>query len=202
MKITAIKQQAKRRGRYSIYIDEKFAIGLSESELLRLGLFLGQELTQDELALFKDQSNQSKWFDKVLNLLSYRPRSEWEIKEYLRRKDCPPEIIESLLNKLSVNGYVNDEQFARRWIESRRQLKPTSRRKIAMELKVKRIDNSIIDEVLTADKSDTDELQIIKDLITKKGQRYPDRVKLMQYLARQGFSYEDIKRAINDSDSL
>lgn len=202
MKITAIKQQAKRRGRYSIYIDEKFAIGLSESELLRLGLFLGQELTQDELALFKEQSNQSKWFDKVLNLLSYRPRSEWEIKEYLRRKDCPPEIIESLLNKLSVNGYVNDEQFARRWIESRRQLKSTSRRKIAMELKVKRIDNSIIDEVLTADKSDTDELQIIKDLITKKGQRYPDRVKLMQYLARQGFSYEDIKRAINDSDSL
>lgn len=202
MKITAIKQQAKRRGRYSIYIDEKFAIGLSESELLRLGLFLGQELTQDELALFKDQSNQSKWFDKVLNLLSYRPRSEWEIKEYLRRKDCPPEIIESLLNKLSVNGYVNDEQFARRWIESRRQLKPTSRRKIAMELKVKRIDNSIIDEVLTADKSDTDELQIIKDLITKKSQRYPDKVKLMQYLARQGFSYEDIKRAINDSETL
>lgn len=198
MKITAIKQQVKRADRYSIYVDGKYSFSLGENELLRLGLHSGQEITEQELAAYRDESDYGKLFDKTLNLLSFRLRSEWELRDYLKRKKAEPEIIEKILNKLSINGYVDDEQFARRWVENRRLLKTTSRRRIAQELKQKRISNDIIDKVLAEDKEETDEREVLRELVDKKKHRYPDQTKLMQYLARQGYSYEDIKAVLNE----
>lgn len=198
MKITSIKQQAKRADRYSIYLDGKYAFSLGENELLKLGLHSGQELTEAELASYHDESAYGKWFDRTLNLLSFRLRSEWELREYLRRKDCPPEIIDRILNKLSINGYVNDERFASSWVDNRRLLKITSRRKLSMELKQKRIPADIIDAVLAQDKDQTDERDVLRQLVAKKRARYPDNLKLMQYLARQGYNYGDIKSVLSE----
>jgi regulatory protein len=199
MKITKISQQVKRADRYSIYIDGKYSFSLGENEFLKLGLHSGQELSENELIEYRDESAFGKWFDKVLNLLSFRLRSEWELRDYLRRKDCPPEITERILNKLSINGYVNDEQFAKRWVENRRLLKATSRRKLMVELKQKRIPSEIINKVLSSDKENTDEREVLRELVEKKRSRYPDRTKFMQYLARQGYGYDDIKSVLNES---
>ncbi len=200
MKISAIKQQVKRAGRYSIYIDGKYSFSLGENEFLKLGLHSGQEITDETLAEYVDESAYGKWFDKTLNLLSFRLRSEWELRDYLRRKDCPPEIVEKILNKLSINGYVSDEQFAKRWVENRRLLKATSRRKLMMELKQKRIPGEIIDKVLAEDREDTDEREVLKALVEKKQARYPDKQKFMMYLARQGYSYDDIKSVLSGNE--
>ena len=200
MKITKIARQVKRADRYSIYPDGKYSFSLGEGELLKLGLHSGQELTEEELASFRDESDYGKWFDKTLNLLSYRMRSEWELRDYLKRKKAPEEFIEKILNKLSINGYVNDEQFAKRWVENRRLLKTTSRRKLMMELKQKRIPSDIIDRVLADDKDQTDERELLKELVEKKRARYPDKLKFMQYLARQGYNYDDIKSVLNEED--
>jgi regulatory protein len=196
MKITAVKQQVKRADRYSIYIDGKYSFSLGENEFLKLGLHSGQELTETELDSYKGESDYGKWFDKVLNLLSYRLRSEWEIRDYLKRKKAPEEYTDKILNKLSINGYLNDEQFAKRWVENRRLMKATSRRKLIMELKQKRIPNEIIDKVLADDKDEVDERQILRELVEKKRARYPDKLKFMQYLARQGYNYDDIKSVL------
>jgi regulatory protein len=196
MKITAIKQQVKRADRYSVYLDSKYAFSLREAELLKLGLHSGQEITEDQLAEYQGESEFGKWYDRTLNLLSFRLRSEWELRDYLKRKECPPTVTEKILNKLSVNGYVNDEQFAKRWVENRRLMKATSRRKLAQELQQKRIPRDIIDTVLADDKDQTDEREVLRELVAKKRQRYPDQIKLMQYLARQGYSYDDIKTVL------
>lgn len=200
MKITQVKQQVKRADRYSIYVDGKYSFSLGENEFLKLGLHSGQEITDEILEQYKDESSFGKWFDKTLNLLSFRLRSEWELQDYLRRKDCPPEIIDRILNKLSVNGYVNDKQFARRWVENRRLLKATSRRKLVAELKQKRIATNIIDAVLAEDKEVVDERQVLMELVEKKRARYADKTKLMQYLARQGYGYDDIKSVLLELD--
>jgi regulatory protein len=198
MKITKIAQQVKRANRYSIFVDGKYSFSLGENEFLKLGLHSGQEITDEILDQYRDESAYGKWFDKTLNLLSFRLRSEWELRDYLRRKECPPEIAEKILNKLSVNGYADDEQFARRWVENRRLLKATSRRKLQMELKQKRISGDIIDKVLAEDKDEVDERQVLRDLVERKRARYPDKLKFMQYLARQGYNYEDIKSVLEE----
>jgi regulatory protein len=198
VKITAITAQVKRAGRYSIYVDGKFALGLGGNDVLNLGLHNGQEITEAELTDLKQQSDFGKIYEKTLNLLSFRQRSEWELRDYLKRKNQSPAIIEKLLNVLSNLGYVDDKKFATAWVDNRRLLKPISSLKLRAELKQKRIANNIIDEVLKADT--TDEITVLRELIDRKSKRYPDQQKLMAYLARQGFRYDDIKQALRAED--
>ena len=197
MRISAIKQQVKRTDRYSIFVDGKYTFSLSESELIRTGAHSGQELTKTELEKFKDTSKLDKVYGLVINLVVRRPRSDREIRDYLRRKGYDEGVTTAILNKLSNNGLVNDEAFARSWVENRRLLKPTSLRKLKLELRQKGISDDIVSQVLEAD--DTTDIDTLKEMIIRKRRqtKYQDDVKLMQYLARQGFGYSDIKSALS-----
>lgn len=196
MKITDIKQQVKRRDRYSIFVEGKYSFALSESELLNQGLKIGKELTDQELDKVKNDAVIDKGVYRVLDLISRRPRSKWEIEDYLKRKNNEPEEITKVVSKLADRGYINDLDFAKRWVENRRLLKATSKRKLQMELRQKRINDETIQKILEDDQAD--EQEILKELITKKRQqsRYQDNQKLIAYLARQGFNYSDIKDAM------
>jgi regulatory protein len=196
VKITGIKQQVKRADRYSIYIDEKYVCSFSENELLNLGLRIGQELTPEELEKLKYDSLRDKAYTRAIDLVSRRFRSEWELRDYLKRKEYEPAIVDEVLERLRERGYVDDRQFATRWIENRRLLKPTSKRKLRQELKVKRISETVIDEVLAND--ETDELEVLRQVVARKKMRYPDRLKFMQYLARQGYNYDAIKTVLDE----
>lgn len=198
MKVTSIKQQVKRKDRFSIYIDEKYSFSLSQNGLLSSGLVKGYELSEADIERFKQQSDEDKIYEKLLNLLSIRPRSEWEISSYMQRKKIDPELQKALISRLRDMQYLDDEDFARRWVESRRLLKPTSKRKLFQELKVKRVPDEVIQKILQED--ETDEQAVLKELIERKRRqsKYQDRDKLMQFLARQGFSYGDIKQALEE----
>lgn len=199
VKITAIKQQVKRSDRYSVYVDEKYLFSFSENELITSGLKKGQELTKQELSALKDRAVLDKAYDRALNLISHRPRSEFELRDYLKRKDYDEEAIVQTLNRLSERGYIDDLDFAQRWVATRRLLKSTSKRRLFQELRQKRISDDIISQVLEGD--ETDEKQVLRELVEKKRRqsKYQDNQKLMQYLARQGFNYDDIRSALADS---
>lgn len=201
MKVTDIKQQVKRKDRYSIFIDGKYSFALSESGLLSSGLKIGLEISNEELETQKQASVEDKGVYRVLDLISRRPRSEGEIKEYLKRKKYSDEEIEKILNVLSNKGYIDDQDFSRRWVENRRLLKPISTRKLWAELKQKRVNEEIIQQVLQND--ETNEIDVIEELIRTKSRqtRYQDKQKLLQFLVRQGFNYEDIKQAFSNIDS-
>lgn len=201
MKVTKITKQAKTEGRYSIFIDDKFAFGLSELGLINSGIRVGQDLQESEIDKLKDQAEVDKAYNRALGLLARRPRSHWEMQDYLRRKSYDAGLVETVLGMLSERGFINDEDFARRWIENRRLLKPISKRKLSLELKQKRIEDSIIRSVLEDD--ETDELQVLRDLIDKKRtqSRYRDEAKLIRYLAGQGFTYGDIKQILSEKTS-
>lgn len=197
MQITAIQQQVKNKSRYSIYIDGKYSFSLSEQGLLSSGIVNGMELTSQQLDELRDASVFDKAYARSLNLLARRARSEWEIRDYLRRKDYDLGLIDQLVEKLVSKGYIDDHDFAQRWVENRRLLKQTSKRKLWQELKQKRVADNVITEVLESD--ETDEKQVILELALRKQKtsRYKDRQKLMQYLSRQGFRYDDITWALS-----
>lgn len=196
MKITSIRQQVKDQSRFSVYIDDKYSFGLSESALIESGLSVGREITPAELADLKDTAKMDKGYNRVLGLIARRPRSEWEVRDYLKRKEYEPEFIDQIVERASQRGYLNDEAFARSWVENRRLLKATSQRKLGLELKQKRVNQEIIAKVIAEDKKNVDELEVLRELIKRKRARYPDKLKLMQYLARQGFGYDLIKKAL------
>src|SRR3989344_3242399 len=196
MKITSIKQQVHRQDRYAISIDGKYAFSFGESELINNGLRLGQELSAEEVSRLKDTAQLDKLYDRALSYIALRQRSRWELEQYFKRKKSPTPLIELILNKLSVNGYLDDQKFAQAWVNNRHLLKPISHRQLIQELRQKHVPSEIIDQVLAQD--ETDETEVLKELVAKKRRqtRYRDDLKLMQYLSRQGYNYGDIKEAI------
>jgi regulatory protein len=198
MKITAIKQQEKRKDRYSVFVDGKYAFSLSEGALLETKVASGQELDKARLKEFKKLSADDKAYGNALRYVTMRPRSEWEMRDYLRRKQAEEPVAEKIIAKLRSLDLLNDETFARTWVENRRLLKPTSRRKLELELKQKRVPQEIIDKALREDRVQTDEREVLRELVERKRKRYPDNLKLMQYLARQGYSYNDIKSVLDE----
>lgn len=200
MKITAIKQQVKRKDRFSIYGDEKYLFSFSESELLASGVRIGQVIDEKMLEELRVKAVLDKAYDRSLNLISRRMRSEWELRDYLRRKEYDETIQNAVIERLTDRGYINDQQFAQRWIENRRLLKSTSKRRLALELRQKRIADEIIQSALEAD--ETDELSVLRELVEKKRKqaKYQDKTKLMQFLSRQGFGYDLIKQAVETDE--
>lgn len=200
MKVTAIKVQVKHAGRYSIFVDEKYSFSLSDTALLDTKIVTGQEIAEQQLREYKQLSDDDKVHGRVLGYIALRPRSEWEIRFYLERKKAPTTLIDQILNKLSILELIDDRKFAEAFIRDRRLLRPTSRRKMMMELKKKRVPEEIINEAVGRD--DQDEQTALLDMVLRKRRqtKYQDDVKLMQYLAGQGFNYGDIKTALQKDD--
>lgn len=198
MKITAIKQQERLKNRYSIYVDDKYAFSLSADALLNERLYSGQELDQEQLKGYKKLSQDDKAYGLALAYVARRLRSKWEMSEYFRRKEYDEELGRQILKRLTDLGLVDDQKFAEAWVNTRRLLKPVSRRRLAQELRAKRITDDIVDWVLMED--ETTDQTVLQDLVIRKRRqtRYQDNTKLMQYLARQGFGYDDIKRALEE----
>lgn len=196
MKITAIKAQVKRQGRYSVFVDGEYRFSLSDTALLQQKLVVGQELSAEDVHRLQDISNEDKAYSQVLRYVSLRPRSVGELRTYFARKKYPPELQEQIISKLTEYGYVDDRAFAQSWVASRRLLKHTSRRRLELELRQKFVADDIISEVLSEE--DTSDEVALKELVARKRKqtKYQDHVKLMQYLARQGFQYDDIKRVL------
>jgi regulatory protein len=194
--ITAIKQQVKRRDRYSVFVDGKYAFSLSESGLIESRLASGQELDGGQLADLKKAAGLDKAYGNALRYVAMRQRSEWEMQDYFRRKGIDAEAGEQIITRLRGLRMLDDVSFARSWVANRRLLKATSKRRLRLELAQKRVPSDVIDQVLREDEAD--EQDTLRELVAKKQARYPDRQKFMQYLARQGVGFDDIKTVLSE----
>ncbi len=204
MKITSIKQQLKMRNRYSVYIDEKYSFSLSEVALVESHLHSGIALTEREVEDYKRLSTDDKLYGRALNYVAMRQRTSWEVTFYLERKGADVPLAHDIVSKLSELGLIDDAKFARAFINDRVSLKPSSRRKIIMELKKKRVPEAVINHAfseLVENSEVNPERTALLEIITRKRRqtKYQDNTKLMQYLARQGFGYSDIKAALSQN---
>jgi regulatory protein len=211
MKITAISVQARDKDRVNVAVDGKYRLSLDILQLGDLGIKIGNEYTEQEMTALEEESQFGKLYSRALEYALMRPRSQREVKDYLYRKTrdtrtklgavkkgVSVQLTERVFERLVQKGYVDDEKFAAFWIENRNQRKGTSMRKLSAELSAKGIERTIIERLLSeTDREDTNELQKI---IAKKRSRYDDEQKFMAYLARQGFSYDDIKEALQKED--
>lgn len=199
MKITDIKQQLKQKERYSIFVDDKYSFSLFGIELSSEKLRLGMELDDIKILELKKLSGIGKLYNRTLNLLAARERSTLEIRQYLRRKEAAHEDIELIVERLARNRYIDDERFAKLWVENRRRLKKRSNRLLKMELMQKGIAKDTISLVL--EDSLDDELTALRELIIKKRRqsRYGDDQKLLAFLMRQGFNYSAARSAMDET---
>ena len=143
----------------------------------------------------------SKAKSTAFRLLKIRSRSEHEIKERLKRKTISPEIVERTVLYLKNQRLLDDQKFARDWINARL-TKSYGLRRIAFELKEKGINSELINEELSCAREDYNEENIVRELAKRCKEKYKntDKTKrkrrIFEYLARRGFSLEAIAKAL------
>ena len=192
-KITALKAQKKNPNRINVFLDGEFAFGLSR--IVAVWLSVGQELDDERITGLQQQDGGEVALDNALKFISYRSRTETEIRRRLSEKGFSDEEIDKVLVRLRSNGLVADEQFARSWVESRSASHPRSRRLMAMELRQKGVSNSDIEKALE-ETEDDDELayqaaiQYAHRLANLEWDKFRER--LSAYLLRRGFAYGTI----------
>jgi regulatory protein len=162
---------------------------------------VGQVLSDEEIDRLKERDNVEKAVGYGMNLLSYRPRSEAEIRRRMRRKDYEAHAIDEAVERLKRVDLVDDRAFARYWVDNRFRFKPRGRAILRKELWQKGINDQIIDETL----EDYDEQDAI-DRAAEKGirrlRRYDSaafRRKLTGYLRRRGFPYHLINPIVEQA---
>ena len=197
--ITSIKPQ-KNNKRLNIYIDNKFAFGLDLDNFVKFHLKVDQELDEKQINKIIKEAEFKKILDKLLNFATLRPRSEKEIKDYLKRKKSPESITEELFKRLNNLELIDDTEFARWWVEQRQSFSPKTKRVLSNELRIKGIDREIIKEIL--EETEIDEEKIAKELIIKKMYKWEKlddkirRQKISQYLAGRGFDWNIIGKVV------
>ena len=110
------------------------------------------------------------------------------------------EMIQEVVSRLESQNYINDQDFARYFIENRHQNKGISTKRLIQELKIKGIDSDIIEQVMFDQSTGNflrDEEVEIEKMIKKQLRKTSDRQKIIAYLARQGFSYDLIKAKLD-----
>ena len=191
-KITAIEVQKRTPNRVNIYLDGEFAFGLSR--IVAAWLRVGQELDEAKIERLQFEEARERAFQQAMLFLSYRARSESEIRQNLRKHEIPDEVIEQTLERLRQDGLANDGQFARAWVENRSVFRPRSRRMLAMELKQKGLN----EEAVTSALEDVNDEALAYEAAQKRAPRFKDlewiefRKKLSEFLARRGFPYSVI----------
>lgn len=198
MKITRIVNQNRLKNRYSVFVEHQYAFSLSEQALLDSGLAPGRELSNEELRQWKKLSADDKFYTTALKYAALRPRSTGEMKVYLQRKDAAPAMTDKILAKLRDIGLLDDAAFAKSFVANRRLLRPTSTRRLQQELRAKLVSEEDIKAALH-DEPASDQSALLAVIAKKRNiPKYKaEPLKLMQYLARQGFSYDDIKTALS-----
>ncbi len=188
-KITALKAQKRNSNRINVFLDDEFAFGLSR--YAAAWLKIGQELSEEKIRELQEIDAQEVASQRALNFISYRPRSEAEVRKNLGKHDTPEEVITEVLARLRRNGLVDDTQFAQNWVENRSTFRPRGRRALAVELRQKGIGDEAIDEVLR----DLDEDNLAYQAALKQSRKYEGlewndfRQKMSAFLARRGFNY-------------
>lgn len=188
--ITLLERQQKHQGRVNVYLDGEFAFGLNELDAATLRK--GQTLSDAEIAALQAKDQVQRSTEKAIQLLAYRPRSTQEIRQHLTQKGTAPDIVEAALQRLSDQGYLDDEAFARFWIENRTAFKPLGPQALHYELRQKGVAANIIQDLLAelVDVEDAAYRAAHSQLRRLRGQtRHVFTQKLGQFLQRRGFSY-------------
>jgi regulatory protein len=196
--ITDLKLQKKNPNRVNVYLDGQFAFGLAR--IVAAWLKVGLTLSDDQIQSLQEKDSQEVALQTALKFLSYRYRSEIEVKNNLLSHGFSESVIDQVVSHLKESKIIGDKQFSIAWIENRTTFRPRGQRLLKSELKQKGVKDEIIQEVL-AD-AEGDEVLAIR-LAQRKAPQLKSldfmqfSKKLGSYLMRRGFTYDVVRPVVH-----
>ncbi|HEY3413952.1 MAG TPA: RecX family transcriptional regulator [Armatimonadota bacterium] len=195
--ISAIEPQQRKRDRMNLYLDGEFAMGVNAAVVVSLGLSVGQRIDEEHLNDIVRQESLNKAKDRAFNLLSYRARSEKEIRDRLALAGYETDIVDEVVSRLYALNYLDDQDFARKFISDRQAERPAGRRALAWELRRKGLDAETVETAVAGMDDDTERAAAL-EAAGARAARYVNmepqdaRRKLGAFLQRRGFAWDTI----------
>ncbi len=194
--ITALEIQQQDKERVNVYLDGRFAFGLSR--LAAAHLKTGQVLTQVEIDALCALDEVARAVDYAARLLARRPYSAAEIRRRLEVRRFAASAIEQALERLTERGYIDDRAFAQYWIESRERFSPRGQQALRYELRQKGIADEVIESALAETNPLDSAVRAAQSAVRRwRGlSRTVFRQKLGAFLSRRGFDYQTVHEAV------
>ena len=207
MIITSIEEQ-KKKGRFNIFLDGEFAFGLYKETIYDFGLRVKDDITEE-------RANELKSYDEInfgkkaaIRFLNYKQRTEKEVYDKLKGFKLSEESIKKIMLFLKEFKFVNDENYAKLYVESKKALRPEGKRSVRMRLAQKGINKELSEISVSENYTAEEELSKAKELYEKyrkkvRGKNEADRKqKCYRYLLSKGFSYDLIREVMKIEDAV
>lgn len=197
MRITRIENSKHVQERVLVYLEEGDPLRITGHELLQFGLYPGMDLSPQLVVQLEASGKRSEGRVKAAQLASGRMMSRKELADKLNRKGIAPDTAEEAVEWLTSLGAVDDAAYAgviaRHYAAS-----GYGPGRVRQELQKRGVPRELWDDALS---QLPDSADAIDGFLKKKlGGRTPDRTtlkKLSDALLRRGFSWSDIRPALN-----
>lgn len=195
-KITDLKIQKNNKARANLYLDDEFAFGVEMLTVMKLGLKIGQDVSEERLKEAIFDSEKSVAFEKAVDYLGRGMRTERQMREYLQKKGYSLEIINVVVSKLKDYRYLDDKQYAAMYVEQN--VKTKGERRLKQELQQKGISSAWAEEAAQTD-SET-EAKNATALAQKYMRNKPCDLKnlqrLQRYLISRGYGFDVVNSIV------
>ena len=198
-RITALRAGRGREKRVNIFLDGKFAFSLDAEVVAKERLKVEQVLSAERIEALARSDHLHRCFNAAVHYLSYRPRSEPELRERLHRRGFDGDSVEAVITRLKEQGLVDDIAFAQFWRDNRESFSPRSQWLTRLELRRKGVANDIIDQVVDTidDEDSAHRAALRKARSLPRSDEQSFRRRLGEHLRRRGFSYGVINHIVN-----
>ncbi len=201
--ITSVERQKGNKKRYNLFIDDVYAFSVHEDIMIRHRLLKGESVDSESIAEIVRDDERHQAYLEAIRYIGRRPRSQQEVRLHLKEKEYEPERIREVVERLSGEGYLNDETFAKLWTENRIRSQKKGRKWVEMELAQKGVDDADISSALGSIDPE-EEYAAALDSAVKKwritgGEPFERKRKVMTYLLRRGYSHDLVKRVVREA---
>ena len=196
--ITRLVGSKGRASKVKVYLDDQLAFTLEPIVALEAGLRPKCELSAEQRETLENANKLRLALSAAERLISFRPRSEAELRLNLARKGFTGDVIMQALERLRQSGLVDDVAFARYWSENRAVFRPRGQRLIQSELRHKGVAAEVVQEATASlDDAESAYMAGLKKARLLHGCDYNEfSRKLGEYLRRRGYDYDAAKPSI------
>ena len=195
--ISSVEPQKRNKRRCNIYVDGEYYASLGEDDCARLSLKEGALVSEEALKEAVARDNERHAFDLGAEMLSYGMRTRREVENRLKKKGVDAAAAESAINKLISYGYINDAEYAARYVQIAA-ANGKSRRAAEFGLREKGIDRETVSEAMKGYTCEMEYEAAKKNVETMR--KHMDARRISAALARRGFDFGIIASLLPEKD--
>lgn len=198
MIVTEIREQRKTEGKFNVFIDGEYAFALFPTDLAYFKIKENCEISEKTFNYIQETIIYIKAQDTALYYIGYKMRTEKEVRKKLEEKEFSETVTDKVIEFLKKYNYLNDEEYAKKYVKYREKSSPRSIFALKYELKQRGIsdkilDNSNMDDVV--EETDGAYFWLMKKTKGNLPTEFKEKNKVIQFLQRKGYRYNVINEA-------